>query len=120
MENVSEVVKPSLRNIMRLYILFYFICFFIFTGCSSVGEKFRSTYDPKYQVYDKGGLDAVVKGRSCAMTNRDAVAGAKQSAEYHLRSVIGNQRYIPKFEEVRRYSEDGKYCVEMSVSAAKP
>jgi hypothetical protein len=95
-------------------------CFFLFNGCSSTAEKIKASYDPDYEVLDRGKLDVIVKSRACALIAEDAVSGAKRNAQFHLRSVIGDQNHRREFQEVKRYNEGQKICVEMSVSALTP
>ena len=92
----------------------------LFSACSPKGEYFKTIYDPQFKVVDRGNLDVIVKSRACALFAQDAVSGAMRSAEFHLRSVIGNQNHRKKFQEVNRYNEDNKICVEMSATAMPP
>ncbi|MBC8257935.1 MAG: hypothetical protein H8E38_02875 [SAR324 cluster bacterium] len=92
----------------------------LFNGCTSADRSFQTYYDSEYKVVDQGKLDVIVKGRACALLEKDAVSGAKRAAEYHLRSVIGNQYYHKRFKEVRRYSDGDKTCVEISAAALSP
>jgi len=95
-------------------------CFILFNGCTSTAENIKSSYDPDYKVLDRGNLDVIVKSRACALIAVDAVSGAKRNAEFHLRSVIGDQNHRREFKEVKRYIEGQRICVEMSASALPP
>ena len=105
---------------MRQIILFFIISQILFSGCSSNGEKFLASFDPEYKVADRGLLDVIVKGRACALLADDAVLYARQTAEFHLRSVVGSQKHRKKFQEVDRYYDGDKICVEMSATALPP
>ncbi len=105
---------------MRQIILFFIISQILFSGCSSTGNKFLASYDLEYKVADRGKLDVIVKGRACALLAEDAVLYARQTAEFHLRSVVGKQNHRKTFKEVRRYNVGNKICVEMSATALPP
>ena len=105
---------------MRQIILFFIISQILFSGCSSTGNKFLASYDPEYKVADRGKLDVIVKGRACALLADDAVLYARQTAEFHLRSVVGSQNHRKEFQEVDRYYDGDKICVEMSAAALLP
>ena len=79
-----------------------------------------ASYDPEYKVADRGKLDVIVKGRACAFLANNAVLYARQTAEFHLRSVIGSQNHRKEFQEVDRYFDGDKICVEISVAALPP
>ena len=105
---------------MRRIILFLFFSHILFNGCSPVSNKFQTFYDPEFKVADRGMLDVIVLGRACASLLQDAISGAKRTAEFHLRSVVGNQNHRKKFQEVDRYYDGDKICVEMSAAALPP
>ena len=105
---------------MRQIILFFIICQILFNGCSLAGKKFKASYDPEYKVVDRGKLEVIVKGRACSLLLNDAILYASKTAEFHLRSVIGNQNHRKEFKEVDRYIVGEQICVEMSVAALPP
>ena len=106
---------------MRLIILFIFFSHFLFNGCSPVdGNKLQIFHDLEFKVVDRGMIDAIVIGRACASLLHDAISGAKRTAEFHLRSVVGSQNHRKKFQEVDRYYDGDKICVEMSATALPP
>ena len=105
---------------MRQIVLFFIISQSLFSGCSYNGKNFLAYYDSEYKVADRGKLDVIVKGRACALLADDAVLYARQTAEFHLRSVVGSQNHRKKFQEVDRYYDGDKICVEMSAAALPP
>ena len=105
---------------MLRIILSAFFCIILFNGCYKTAENIKTSYDPDYKVLDRGKLDVIVKSRACSLIAEDAVSGAKRNAEFHLRSVIGAQNHRREFQEVTRYKEGQKTCVEMSVAALPP
>ena len=105
---------------MRQIILFLIIWQILFNGCSSAGKKFQAYYDPEYKVEDRGMLKVIVKGRACSFLADDAVLYARQTAEFHLRSVVGNINHRKKFKEEHRFIDGDQICVEMSVTALPP
>ena len=106
---------------MRRIILFLFFSHILLNGCSPVVvNKLQTFHDLEYKVSDRGMLDVIVKGRACSSRLQDAISGAKRTAEFHLRSVVGNQNHRKKFQEVDRYYDGDKICVEMSAIALPP
>ena len=105
---------------MSRIILSVFYCIILFSGCSSTAENIKTSYDPDYKVLDHGKLDVIIKSRACALIAEDAVSGAKRNVVFHLRSVIGGQNHRREFQEVMRYKEGQRICVEMSVAALPP
>ena len=80
----------------------------------------KKTFDRDYKVMDRGELDVIIKSQACALIAKEAFLGAKRNAEFHLRSIIGNQNHRTKFEEVNRYNNGKKICVEMIAVAIPP
>ena len=105
---------------MPRIILFTIFSFILFNGCTSTAEDIKTSFDPNYKVMDRGNLNVIVKSRVCALIAEDAVSGAKRNAEFRLRSVIGDQNHRREFQEVKRYIEGQKFCVEMSAVALPP
>ena len=106
---------------MRRIILFIFFIHILFNGCSPFdGSELQTFHDLEYRVADRGMLDVIVIGRACASLLQNAISGAKHTAEFHLRSVVGNQKHRKKFQEVDRYYDGDKICVEMSAAALPP
>ena len=105
---------------MRKIILFFIISQILFSGCSSTVNKFQASYDPEYKVADRGKLDVIVKGRACALLADDAVIFARKTAEFHLRSVVGSQNHRKEFQEVDRYYDGDRICVETRAAALPP
>ena len=105
---------------MRQIILFFIISQILFSGWSSSGNKLLAYYGPEYKVTDRGKLEVIVKARACALLVDDAVLYARQTAEFHLRSVVGSQNHRKIFQEVDRYYDGDKICVEMSAAALLP
>ena len=101
-------------------ILSALFCIILFNGCTTTAEDIKTSYDSDYKVLDRGKLDVIVKSRACALIAEDAVLGAKRNAKFHLRSVIGAQNHRREFQEVTRYKEGQKICVEMIVAALPP
>ena len=97
--------------------IFYII---LLNACSSTVEDIKTSFDPDYKVLDRGKLDVIVKSRACALIAEDAVSAAKRNAKFHLRSIIGAQNHRREFQEVKRYNEGHKICVEMNVAALPP
>ena len=105
---------------MRQIILFFIISQILLSGCTSTGNKFMASYDPEYKVVDRGKLNVIVRGMACALLADDAVLYAMQTAEFHLRSVVGSQNHRKEFKEIDRFYDGDKICVEMSAAALPP
>ncbi len=106
---------------MRRIILFLFFSHILLNGCSSVVvNKLKTLHNLEYKVSDSGMLNVVVIGRACSTLLQDAISGAKRTAEFHLRSVVGNKNHRKKFQEVHRYYDGDIICVEMSAAALPP
>lgn len=88
-------------------------------SCGSSSNKFKDSFNPAYQARDAGGLNASVTGSACSIKAARAEDSAKKAASYHLRSLLGNQRYKTEYETVREYVEGEKRCFEIQ-ARAKP
>ena len=88
-------------------------------SCGSSSNKFKDSFNTAYQAREACGLKASVKGSACTITAAKAEDSAKKAASYHLRSLLGNQRYKTKYETVREYVEGEKRCFEIQ-ARAKP
>ncbi|MEC7348587.1 MAG: hypothetical protein VYB60_06890 [SAR324 cluster bacterium] len=88
-------------------------------SCGSSSNKFKDSFNPAYQARDAGGLNASVTGSACSINSAKAEDSAKKAASYHLRSLLGNQRYKTEYEIVREYVEGEKRCFEIQ-ARAKP
>ncbi|MEE2715855.1 MAG: hypothetical protein VX610_00390 [SAR324 cluster bacterium] len=80
----------------------------------------RSSYDPTYEVIDRGGLDVLIRGRACAVEEQEAERLARETVGFHLRSVVKGERYIPKFKTVRIYADGNRWCAEVAVRPQRP
>ena len=105
---------------MQRIIILAIICIILFNGCSSTVQNIKTSFDPAYKVLDRGKVDVIVKSRACALIAKDAVLAAKRNSEFHLRSVIGAQNSHREFQEIKRYNNGNKVCVEMSVTSLSP
>ena len=84
----------------------------IMISCGSSSNKFKDSFNPAYQARDAGGLNASVTGSACSIKAAKAEDSAKKAASYHLRSLLGNQRYKTEYEIVREYVEGEKRCFD--------
>lgn len=98
-----------MKHFIQLILLGHFLIF----GCSSTVKNFKTLYDPEYKVRDLGGSDVIVKSRACSIFEKDAISAARLSAEFQLRTVIGDNNHLKKFKEIKRYNEGKRICVEM-------
>ena len=99
---------------MQIVIIFLVISQFLCFGCTSSGKDFKTFYDSKYEVIDRGGKNVIVKSRACSIFPKQAIAAARRTAEYHLRSVIGFQNHKKEFNTINHYNDGLKTCVEIS------
>lgn len=105
---------------MLRLILSVFFSLILLSGCKSNAELMKKSFDQHYKVLDRGKLNVIVKSQACALIAKKAISGAKKNAEFHLRSILGNQNHRTKFKEVNRYNNRGKICVEMAAVALPP
>ncbi len=90
------------------------------TSCGTVSEKFRDGFNREYESRDRGGFNTVVSGTGCSIIPTKAENSAKKAAEYHLRSVLGNARYLPEFKQIQKYQDGEKTCVVIKAFPRKP
>lgn len=107
-----------LRNWRGWSLLFGTLVLGFLPSCS--GPNLRSSYDPTYEVIDRGGLDILIRGRACAVEEQEAERLARETVGFHLRSVVKGERYLPKFRTVRVYSDGNRWCAEVAVRPQKP
>ena len=80
----------------------------------------KTSFDDDYKVLDRGKLEVIVISQACALIIEDAITAARRNAEFHLRSVIGDQYHRREYNEVSRYNNGNKICIEMSAAALPP
>ena len=120
MYNEQNVVKTSLRKLMRNILFLILFGLIMIVGCATDKKKYQTFYDPEYNVIDRGSLDVKVISQACSERFEDALSAAKNNGAFHLRSVVGGGNYKIKFNEVGSYIKKGKICVEMSASSLPP
>ena len=103
----------NLHNRQGRFLLYSVLALEFLTACG--GFSMRSSYDPTYEVIDRGGLDVLIRGRACAVEKQEAERLAQETAGFHLRSVVKGERYIPKFKTVRIYADGNRWCAEVAV-----
>lgn len=59
-------------------------------------------------------------GIGCALDLETAVRISRNTAQYNLRSILGNTRYRVSFQEIARYEEDDQICVETEIESHAP
>jgi len=99
-----------MQRAILLLIISQFLCF----GCKSLEKDFNTFYEPEYKVLDRGGENVIVISRACSIFPEQAILAARQSAEYHLRSVIGYKSHRKQFLKINHYIDGQKTCVEIS------
>ena len=105
---------------MLRLILSVFFSFILLSGCRSTAELMKNSFDQDYKVLDRGKLDVIIKSQACSLIAKEAISGAKRNAEFHLRSIVGNQNHRTKFKEINRFNNGKKICVEMIAAAMPP
>ena len=108
----------NLHNRQGRFLLYSVLALGFLTACG--GFSMRSSYDPTYEVIDRGGLDVLIRGRACAVEEQEAERLARETVGLHLRSVVKGERYLPKFRTVRVYSDGNRWCAEVAVRPQKP
>ena len=82
----------------------------LLVSCATASLKFKDEFNPEYHARDRGGINATVTGKACSMIAETAQDAAKKAADYHLRSLLGNERYRTDFKLVRKFREGDKVC----------
>ena len=118
--NEQNVVKTSLRKLMRSILFLILFGLIMIVGCTNVKKKYQTFYDPEYRVIDRGALNANVISQACSERFEDALSAAKKNGQFHLRSVVGNKKHVIKFKEIGSYIKKDKICVEISASSLPP
>ena len=118
--NEQNVVKTSLRKLMRSILFLILFGLIIIVGCANVKKKDQTFYDPECRVIDRGELNVSIISQACSERFGDALSAAKKNGQFHLRSVVGNKNHVIKFKEIGSYIKKGKICVEMSASSLPP
>tara|TARA_Y100001968_G_C18819952_1_gene464134 strand:+ start:167 stop:532 length:366 start_codon:yes stop_codon:yes gene_type:complete len=99
----------KIKKHLKLLIFVYLFCF----GCSSSEEVFQIYFDRDYKILDRGGNNVTVISKACSIFPEKAFYEAKRYADFHLRSIIGNENYSKKFEKIKNYNYGQKTCVEI-------
>ena len=118
--NEQNVVKTSLRKLMRIILFLILFGLTMIVGCTTIKKKYQTFYDPEYRVIDLGALNVNVLSQACSEKFEDALSAAKKNGQFHLRSVVGNKIHMIKFKEIGSYIKKGKICVEVSASSLPP
>ena len=82
-------------------------------------KNFKTIYNPEYKVIDRGGKNVIVKSIACSIFPENAISAAKRTAEYHLRSVLGDQSHRKEFKTINQYNDGQKTCIEISAKALR-
>ena len=120
MYNEQDVVKTSLRKLMRSILFLILFGLIMIVGCANVNKKYQTYYDPEYSVIDRGALNVNVLSQACSERFEDALSAAKKNGQFHLRSVVGSKNHVIKFKETGSYIENNKICVKISASSLPP
>ena len=108
--NEQNVVKTSLRKLMRSILFLILFGLIMIVGCATFKKKYQTFYDPEYRVIDRGELNVNVISQACSERFEDALSAAKKNGQFHLRSVVGNKKHVIKFKETGSYIENNKIC----------
>ena len=120
MYNEQNVVKTSLRKLMRSILFLILFGLIMIVGCATFKKKYQTFYDPEYRVIDRGALNANVISQACSDTFEGALSAAKNNGQFHLRSIVGTKNHVIKFKKVGSYIKQDKICVEMIASSLPP
>ena len=89
-------------------------------ACSSTSERFRTRSLTDHSIKYKDPVNMKVTGTGCALELQTAIRISRNVAEYNLRSILGNKRYLTRFQEVDRYEDNGQVCVETEIESHPP
>lgn len=96
------------------------LCILTILACSSNSERFRTRSLTDHSIKYKDPVRMKVTGTGCALNLQAAVRISRNAAQYNLRSIIGNRRYLTSFREVDRYEDSGQVCVETEIESHSP
>ncbi len=99
----------KMKKYLKLLIFVYLFCF----SCSYSEEVIQIYYDRDYKILDRGGKNVTVISKACSIFPEKAFFEARRYADFHLRSIIGNEHYSKKFEKIKNYNYGQKTCVEI-------
>ena len=102
---------------MQKFILFFVIIQFLCLSCKSLEKNFETIYEPEHKVIDRGGKNVIIISKACSIFPDHAISAAKKSAEYQLRSVIGDKSHLKKLQKINHYIDGQKTCVVISAKA---
>ena len=104
-----------MQRAILLLVFSQFLCF----GCKSLKKDFKTFYQSEYKVLDVGGKNVIVISKACSVFPDRAISAARQTAEYHLRSVIGYKSHRKEFRKINHYIDGQKTCVEFSAKGLR-
>ncbi len=84
---------------------------------SETQNVFRTQYLESTSLGYKPPKQIKMMAVGCGLTLLDAQKTAKQNAQFNLRSVMGNQRYLESFREKRRFMKGNQICVQINAIA---
>ena len=96
------------------------LCVMTILSCSSTSERFRTRSLTDYSIKYKDPVTIKVTGTGYALDSQTAVRKSRDTAQYNLRSILGNKRYLTNFREMDRYEEGGQICVETEIESRAP
>ena len=92
---------------------------FSLTACLSSPNHtyFRTQYLESTSLGYKPPKQIKMMAVGCGLTLLDAKKTARNNAQFNLRSVMGNERYLESFSEKRRFMRGNQICVQMNAVA---
>jgi hypothetical protein len=90
------------------------------SGCGGQprpADELRNIQEDRHRIADPSRLHALATGIGCGGTRQDALTSAQRVAQFNLRSLTGEARYLVEFAVLRELPEPQRYCVEVSARA---
>ena len=91
------------------------------SGCSGETPGGRRYIEKdQFTIKDPGGPHAAATGKGCGETENEALANARATAQYNLRTVLGAGTYKVDFTILRPEVPGNKrFCVEVEARAVR-
>ena len=92
----------------------------LLVGCSTPPDRFRTRSLNEFSIQYRDPLRMKVSGTGCALGLQEAIQISRNTAQYNLRTILGNRRYLIHFQEIDRYETEGQFCVETEARSRAP
>lgn len=89
-------------------------------ACQVAPDRFRTRSLNEFSIEYRDPIRMKVSGTGCALELPTAIQLSRNTAQYNLRTILGNEQYLVSFEEIDRYETGGQVCVETEAESRAP